>query len=459
MTPATAPAPRLRLVERPASPPSLDIDARGLADLVAATGFEVAERAQAALAPVLPHDALVLVTPGAPGIPVQIAAPAELRERLAAFDWPALVEDELPGVSGAARLVLPDVSGGLRLAGWIAGTPTSKVAITLGAKGPLPIGPAQERAVIQIAMIAAARTRGIDQEASPGTLAFSHAISQERERVRAEMRSRHAATLSSVLQTLRRVDGPSASRSASPELRAAIDLASEGLLALKAEAKRQDASAFLEAEQAFAETEEEIRGIARAGQLQLVAAVEAQDDGWLPWAIAQAARIVTRAAAMNATHHHPGAQKLRVHWRVTAETLRVTVADNGIGFPKEDEAPRAELAYLRRRVAGLGGSVEFDTAPHWGSTVTCELPMHGPTLAPENPAAERISALRARECEVLELMVAGLRNRDIAERLFITVRTVKFHVSNVLRKLEVQSRTEAIALAHAAGISAPDDES
>jgi ATP/maltotriose-dependent transcriptional regulator MalT len=50
-------------------------------------------------------------------------------------------------------------------------------------------------------------------------------------------------------------------------------------------------------------------------------------------------------------------------------------------------------------------------------------------------------------------MVTGLRNRDIAERLFITVRTVKFHVSNILHKLEVHSRTEAIALAHAAGIS------
>jgi DNA-binding NarL/FixJ family response regulator len=54
-------------------------------------------------------------------------------------------------------------------------------------------------------------------------------------------------------------------------------------------------------------------------------------------------------------------------------------------------------------------------------------------------------------------MVGGLRNRDIADRLFITVRTVKFHVSNILRKLDVQSRTEAIALAHAAGISAPDE--
>jgi DNA-binding CsgD family transcriptional regulator/signal transduction histidine kinase len=446
---------RLVLAEPAASPQPLNVDVPALADLVAASGLEVADRAQAALAPVLPHDALVLVTPGGPGVPVQIAASTELRDRLAAFDWSSLVDAELPAEGGAARLVLPDLSGGLRLAGWIAGARNCTVAIAVGAQGPLQIGPAQERAVLQVAMIAAARARGLDAEPSPGTLAFSHAISQERERVRAEMRSRHAATLTSLLQTLRR-EGQNGSRSVSPAVREAIDLASQGLLELKATAKRQDASVYLGARQAFAETEAEIRGIARAGDLQIVAGLDAADDARIPRSIAQAARIVTRASALNATQH-PGAHKLRVHWRVTAETLIVTVADNGTGFGKEEEGPRAELAYMRRRVAGLRGTVEFDTAPHWGSAVTCELPMHGPPLAPENPAAERISQLRARECEVLELMVAGMRNRDIAERLFITVRTVKFHVSNILRKLEVQSRTEAIALAHAAGISAPDE--
>ena len=52
-----------------------------------------------------------------------------------------------------------------------------------------------------------------------------------------------------------------------------------------------------------------------------------------------------------------------------------------------------------------------------------------------------------REKEILALMVEGLTNNEIAERLTINQSTVKFHVSNILSKLGVTSRTEAVALA------------
>jgi DNA-binding NarL/FixJ family response regulator len=83
------------------------------------------------------------------------------------------------------------------------------------------------------------------------------------------------------------------------------------------------------------------------------------------------------------------------------------------------------------------------------------VPLRALSVVPDTPATEHIAKLRPREREVLELMVAGLRNKDIAERLFITVRTVKFHVSNILHKLEVQTRAEVIVLAHNAGVTGP----
>jgi NarL family two-component system response regulator LiaR len=55
--------------------------------------------------------------------------------------------------------------------------------------------------------------------------------------------------------------------------------------------------------------------------------------------------------------------------------------------------------------------------------------------------------LTEREHEILALMVSGLGNNEIAERLIVSRSTVKFHVSNILSKLGVTSRTEAVALA------------
>ena len=55
--------------------------------------------------------------------------------------------------------------------------------------------------------------------------------------------------------------------------------------------------------------------------------------------------------------------------------------------------------------------------------------------------------MTGRELEILVLMVEGLSNNEIAERLIVSQSTVKFHVSNILSKLGVTGRTEAVALA------------
>jgi DNA-binding NarL/FixJ family response regulator len=60
--------------------------------------------------------------------------------------------------------------------------------------------------------------------------------------------------------------------------------------------------------------------------------------------------------------------------------------------------------------------------------------------------------LTARELEVLGLLARGMTNKEIAAELVITVRTVKFHVSSILRKLEAGNRTEAASTAAERGI-------
>ena len=69
------------------------------------------------------------------------------------------------------------------------------------------------------------------------------------------------------------------------------------------------------------------------------------------------------------------------------------------------------------------------------------------------PATQRNPAqLTQREVEVLELVRAGMRNADIARKLFLTTKTVDHHVSSILRKLGVESRSQAAAEAARLGL-------
>lgn len=72
-------------------------------------------------------------------------------------------------------------------------------------------------------------------------------------------------------------------------------------------------------------------------------------------------------------------------------------------------------------------------------------------------AALRVEAatLTVREQDVLERLVAGRRNKEIGDTLSLSLKTVEFHVGNVLEKLEVRSRTEAARIALERGLLTP----
>ena len=61
---------------------------------------------------------------------------------------------------------------------------------------------------------------------------------------------------------------------------------------------------------------------------------------------------------------------------------------------------------------------------------------------------ELAETLTAQEIEILSLIAAGMRNQEIADKLFVSLPTVKRHVANTYGKLGVRHRTEAVAKAN-----------
>jgi DNA-binding NarL/FixJ family response regulator len=63
-----------------------------------------------------------------------------------------------------------------------------------------------------------------------------------------------------------------------------------------------------------------------------------------------------------------------------------------------------------------------------------------------------VEELSERELQILRLVAGGARNHEIARGLRITVKTVEFHVSNIMGKLGARSRTESVSRAWQAGL-------
>jgi LuxR family maltose regulon positive regulatory protein len=70
----------------------------------------------------------------------------------------------------------------------------------------------------------------------------------------------------------------------------------------------------------------------------------------------------------------------------------------------------------------------------------------------QEPVSPLLDPLSEREQEVLRLLAQGASNQEIAEQLVVTPATVKFHVSNILSKLQASNRTQAVARARSLGL-------
>ncbi|MFI6285962.1 response regulator [Streptomyces sp. NPDC051018] len=80
------------------------------------------------------------------------------------------------------------------------------------------------------------------------------------------------------------------------------------------------------------------------------------------------------------------------------------------------------------------------------------------TARPSPPGPLPPLPLTGRETAILRLMAKGLSNPAIADRLTVSLETVKTHVSNVLMKLGAQNRTQAVIVAYESGLVVPGDD-
>ena len=74
-----------------------------------------------------------------------------------------------------------------------------------------------------------------------------------------------------------------------------------------------------------------------------------------------------------------------------------------------------------------------------------------------SPAPEEVSALTAREVEVVRTLARGLSNAEIADQQCICEWTVKTHVANVLRKLGLRDRAQVVVAAYESGLVKAND--
>ncbi|MCS3842993.1 LuxR C-terminal-related transcriptional regulator [Microbacterium sp. AK031] len=269
------------------------------------------------------------------------------------------------------------------------------------------------------------------EDASPGT----RRLLVDLDRTVADQADRHALELESLLAILRspRLDDRSARSSA-------IDTAASALVRLRTEADEQRSSILEPVVGAFARLRSDLRPLERFGSLEIQFIEPPATGRALPSEVAHAARAIVRNTILGLVDGGE-VNRVRVQWDCDGLNLLVSIRDDGLGtLSVHDESLRP----IAERVTSIDGVLSVDATPGWGSSVDVRLPLD--PRSDTKPLATG-ALLTVREHDVLRLVTAGERNQAIAAQLGISANTVKFHVSNLLRKVGASTRAELTALA------------
>ncbi len=398
---------------------------------------QIAEQLRQATLPYLGSSALVIFTEDCTGRPQKKAGEQEITSLISIAELDTLrasLSDETPWWGEAE----------------VAGRPRSVLALKhassqalLVLTDPHPTDPSSNAGldlVTYLWRIAARRIQEKVADAPPSYLLESRAASAERIRVTAELTDLHSTTLETLLAALRSTSLDNAAARST-----VTDLAVKALVRLRTISDRTNELVKEPVATAFERLREDLRPLTRFGGIEVEFIEPPLKGRDLPGEVAHAARAIVRGLVL-AMMEQPEVSRIRTQWDCDGENLLINVRDDGRG---ELAADAPSILRLDRRVEALTGHLQVDVMPGWGADVFVTLPLDPPA----RPAGDIAGwNLAPRELEVLQHLATGQRNRTIASTLGISENTVKFHVRNLFKKLNVGSRTEAIALAHTNGL-------
>jgi DNA-binding NarL/FixJ family response regulator len=201
--------------------------------------------------------------------------------------------------------------------------------------------------------------------------------------------------------------------------------------------------------QAFLDGEPDLEVIAeaRGGEEALEAFLRLDAEGRRPDVVLmdlQMAPMDGIEATRRVRDLYPGVEVVALTSFAEKERVRAALDSGAAGYLLKDSEPAEVAAAVR---SAHRGEIQLDPA------------VTRPLITDLSSGGDEVtSLLTSRELEVLRLVGAGKANKEIAADLVISERTARTHVSNVLRKIGVSSRTQAAVLAVREGLVAPPEK-